>query len=68
MMMPVMNGEETFQELRRVNPNVKVLLCSGYNEQDATQQFTGKGLAGFIQKPYKLKKIIQTIHDIINQE
>jgi len=52
MTMPKMNGEETFRELRRINPGVKVILSSGYNEQDATQRFMGKGLAAFIQKPY----------------
>lgn len=52
MMMPQMNGEETFRALRERNPAVRVLLCSGYNEQDATQRFVGRGLAGFVQKPY----------------
>ena len=52
MTMPKMNGEETFRELRRINPDVTVILSSGYNEQDATQHFLGKGLAAFIQKPY----------------
>ncbi len=65
MMMPVMNGEETFQKLRAVNPDVKVLLCSGYNEQEATQRFTGKGLAGFIQKPYRTQSLADAIAQII---
>jgi len=65
MMMPVMNGEETFQKLRAIDPEVKVLLCSGYNEQDATQQFTGKGLAGFIQKPYRSDALITAISDVL---
>jgi len=52
MTMPKMNGEECFRELRRIDPDVVVILSSGYNEQDATNRFVGKGLAGFIQKPY----------------
>ena len=68
MMMPVMNGEETFQRLRLINPNVKVILCSGYNEQDATQKFTGKGLAGFLQKPYSMELLYSTIFDIISRD
>jgi two-component system cell cycle sensor histidine kinase/response regulator CckA len=55
--MPHMDGEEAFRQLRRIRPGVKVILCSGYNEQDATQRFYGKGLAGFIQKPYTLAKL-----------
>jgi len=34
-----------------MNPVVRVLLTSGYNEQDSTNRFAGKGPAGFIQKP-----------------
>ncbi len=52
MTMPKMDGKECFRELRRINPDVKVLLSSGYNEQDATNRFVGQGLAGFLQKPY----------------
>ncbi|RMH51289.1 MAG: PAS domain S-box protein, partial [Zetaproteobacteria bacterium] len=52
MTMPRMNGEEAFREMRLIDPTVRVVLSSGYNEQEATSHFAGKGLAGFIQKPY----------------
>ncbi len=52
--MPHMDGEQCFRELRRMNPDVKVIMSSGYNEQEVTQKFVGKGLAGFVQKPYKM--------------
>jgi len=52
MTMPRMSGEETFHQMRRLKSSVKVLLTSGYNEQESTNRFTGKGLAGFIQKPF----------------
>jgi putative pyruvate formate lyase activating enzyme len=44
MTMPHMDGEETFRELRRIKADVRVILSSGYSEQDATVQFAGKGL------------------------
>jgi CheY-like chemotaxis protein len=50
--MPVMSGEEALRRLQQINPAVRVLLTSGYNEIEALQRFAGKGLAGFIQKPY----------------
>jgi PAS domain S-box-containing protein len=50
--MPVMGGEQTLRELQLIRPSVRVLLTSGYNEVEAVQRFAGKGLAGFIQKPY----------------
>jgi CheY-like chemotaxis protein len=52
--MPHMDGEQCFRELRQIRPDIKVIMSSGYNELEVTQKFVGKGLAGFIQKPYKL--------------
>ncbi|PCI43269.1 MAG: hypothetical protein COB41_07565 [Proteobacteria bacterium] len=61
MSMPKMDGEETFRELRKLNPKVCVILSSGYNEQEATQRFNGKGLAGFVQKPYLPDTLQETV-------
>jgi DNA-binding NtrC family response regulator len=52
--MPHIDGEQCFRELRTLNPDVKVIMSSGFSELEVTQKFVGKGLAGFIQKPYKL--------------
>lgn len=59
--MPGINGEETFHRLRRLNPDVKVLLSSGYNQIEATRHFSGKGLAGFMQKPYNVARLIREV-------
>ncbi|MDQ7003245.1 MAG: response regulator, partial [Ghiorsea sp.] len=50
--MPRMGGEETFYQLLNINPDVKVILSSGYCESEIQARFEGKGLYGFIQKPY----------------
>ena len=50
--MPRMCGKELFTALKGINPECRVILSSGYNSTDAIQQFSGKGLAGFIQKPF----------------
>jgi DNA-binding NtrC family response regulator len=52
--MPNMDGMTAFEELVRIRPGVKVILSSGYNEQDSIQRMSGPGLAGFIQKPYTM--------------
>lgn len=65
MTMPRMNGEETFRELRRMNPLVRVILTSGYNAQDATSHFAGKGLSGFMQKPFQLKTMRQCVNKAV---
>ncbi len=64
--MPNMDGEQAYRELRRMSREVKVIICSGYNQQEVAQKFVGKGLAGFLKKPYQLselKKAIQQLQD-----
>jgi nitrogen-specific signal transduction histidine kinase len=52
LMMPNMDGEETLAELRRVQEDVKVVLSSGYHEQDVTERLAATSFAGFLKKPY----------------
>jgi PAS domain S-box-containing protein len=59
--MPHMGGVETFRELRRLDPHCRVVLTSGYNEQEAIQEFLGKGLAGFVHKPFLLADLQQVM-------
>lgn len=59
--MPHMDGEQCFRELRAIQPDVKVIISSGYNEYEVSQKFVGKGLAGFIQKPYKFSVLQETL-------
>ncbi len=65
MTMPHLNGEETFRELRRIQPDVRVILSSGYNEQEAVGRFAGRGLAGFIQKPYSPSELVELIRRVL---
>ncbi len=62
--MPHMDGEQCFRELRRLSPDVRVIMSSGYNENEVTQKFTGKGLAGFIQKPYRLAAVKEAVRGL----
>lgn len=59
--MPGLNGEETLSRLRQINPEVKAVLLSGYTEQEVITRFTGHKLAGFLQKPYSLKKLVELV-------
>ena len=65
--MPYKDGAEVFREIRKLKPSVKVILSSGYNEQDATQKFVGKGLAGFIQKPYVSKDLVAKVKEVLGK-
>lgn len=51
--MPHMDGREAFLRMRALDPTVPVVLTSGYSEQEVVGDFLGRGLAGFIPKPYK---------------
>ena len=59
--MPRMSGLAVFNELKKLRSNIRVILSSGYSEQDATRSFMGQGLAGFIQKPYRLEELRSVI-------
>lgn len=63
--MPVMNGEEALRRLKAVNPKVPILLSSGYNEMEAIQRFAGKGLAGFVQKPYTSDRLAENLQQVL---
>jgi CheY-like chemotaxis protein len=63
--MPNMDGEETFRELRALKDNVRVILSSGYNEQEAINRFTHSGLAGFIQKPYQYASLMHKLRQVL---
>jgi PAS domain S-box-containing protein len=62
--MPRLDGEQCFRELRQLKPDVKIIMSSGFSEYEVTQKFAGKGFVGFIQKPYKLSVLKETIQKI----
>ena len=60
--MPHMDGRQAFAEMRRLKPDARIILMSGFTEQEAISQFTGKGLADFLQKPFEpdsLARVLQ---------
>ncbi|MDD2367129.1 MAG: response regulator [Desulfuromonadaceae bacterium] len=66
--MPHLDGEECFRELRKMKPELKVIMSSGYNRQEVTQRFLGKGLSGFIQKPYRLSVLRETVKEVTDKD
>jgi CheY-like chemotaxis protein len=59
--MPVMNGAETLECIRTLRPELPVVLSSGYNEADATQQFGPGTPAVFLQKPYTVARLTEKV-------
>ena len=65
MTMPVMSGEETLLRVKSLRADVPVILSSGFSETEAVGRFEGRGLAGFIQKPYKIGTLLEKIKEAI---
>jgi FixJ family two-component response regulator len=58
-------GLEAVRRLKVLNADVCILLSSGFNEVEAIQWFTGKGLAGFIQKPYTAAALAGKVKSVL---
>ena len=67
MTMPKMNGRACFAELTAINPDVRVILCSGYAEQELHEQFFEKTPASFLQKPYTPDTLLQHIQQCLQE-
>jgi len=55
--MPDMDGEEVFERIREIRCDARVILSSGYSETELRERFRGRGIAGFIQKPYRFESL-----------
>jgi len=66
MMMPRMGGKETFQELKRINPEVKALLASGYAKNTAAQGILDLGVKDFLHKPFSLEEISNKVRKALD--
>ena len=67
MVMPDMSGPECFSELRKIHPECKVLLCTGYDRNHAVQELLNEGVVRFIQKPYDLDALAQACAEALKQ-
>jgi len=63
--MPEMNGEETFRELRLIREDVRVVISSGYAEEDVTQRFEGQNVGEFISKPFRPNDLLRAVSQVL---
>ena len=68
MIMPGMGGGETFDRLKRINPDIRVLLSSGYSINGQASKILARGCDGFIQKPFNLIQLSDKIQQIISKK
>ena len=68
MIMPDMSGGETYDKLKEINPDIKVLLASGYSMNGTATGIMDRGCNGFIQKPFKMKELSQKLREILDEK
>src|SRR5262249_47688994 len=66
LVMPVMDGDEPLPHLQQLRPDIPFILSTGYAEADAAHRFTGRKLAGFLQKPYTATALTQKLRSVLS--
>jgi|GEM_PF-770914 len=66
MIMPGISGGETFNRLREINSDAKVLLSSGYSINGEAKTIMDRGCNGFIQKPFQLSKLSRKVREMLD--
>ncbi len=67
MIMPDMSGSDTYDRMKKIDPDIKVLLFSGYSINGRATEILDRGCNGFIQKPFKMKELSQKLRDILDE-
>ncbi|GAF76255.1 unnamed protein product [marine sediment metagenome] len=65
MIMPEMSGGETYDRMKEINPDIKVLLSSGYSINGQATEILERGCDGFIQKPFTIKELSNAIREVL---
>ncbi len=66
MLMPVMDGKETFQILKSLDPNVRVLLATGYSMDKSAQELMSAGVLGYLHKPFNIQELSQKVRAVLS--
>lgn len=67
MVMPKLSGKETFYAIRKIYPDLKILMSSGFKEDERVQEVLEAGANGFIQKPYALQNLALAVKKIMEE-
>lgn len=68
MVMPGMDGGETYDRLKLIDPQVKVLIATGFSLTDKAAEIMARGCSGFIQKPFGVEQFSATLREVLDQE
>ncbi len=67
LIMPVMGGKQCLEQLLKINPEVKVVVASGYSVNGTTKTAIEKGSRGFVSKPYRTKEILMVVRKVLDE-
>lgn len=68
MIMPEMNGRDCFAEMKKISPDIRVLLSSGFTHEEDLKQMQAAGLSGYIRKPYRTAMLSQAVAEALKKE
>ncbi|RLB28000.1 MAG: oxidoreductase, partial [Deltaproteobacteria bacterium] len=68
MIMPVIGGGETYDRMKEINPDIKVLLSSGYSINGQATEILKRGCDGFIQKPFTMRELSKAIRGVLEKK
>jgi CheY-like chemotaxis protein len=66
MTMPEMSGKEVVDALQAIDPDVKILITSGYSEEEVERKIGNAKVTGFIQKPYRMRALLTKVHSVLH--
>jgi DNA-binding NtrC family response regulator len=68
LLMPEMGGNECLQALRKIDPQVKVLVASGFAAEGRTKDAIETGAKGSVRKPYDMRQFLQAVREVLDAE
>ena len=63
--MPALSGSDTFDAIRALGQDVKIILVSGYSEGRMTEELTSRGLSGFLEKPFTPEALLARVREVL---
>ncbi|MDA8099165.1 MAG: response regulator [Nitrospiraceae bacterium] len=67
ILMPDVDGKEAFRVIREINPEAKIVVSSGYNQERDARALLELGAKGFVQKPYRIAELVKVVGDVLEQ-
>jgi PAS domain S-box-containing protein len=67
MTMPGLSGMDTFEALRSADPHARILLTSGYTQEQAAREAVARGAKGFLQKPFLISELLARVREALQE-